>query len=486
AKERLRRARGSHRSKQHQQAHLGDLIDDDEGDPAELLTDNLSEDAFQTRSNDAPLTPEDLRTVDVPVVPGRRDRPSKDQPGEQPQRHRLTPRRKAKLITDDAGLADLCQRLARPLPEMNDRAVFAYDSEFIGEHTYLPKLCLIQVASPKLVAFIDPLAGVDLKPFWELMGDPNIVKIVHAGDQDLVPAVRAGVTPQAIFDTQIVAGFCALPYPSALAKLVEYICGEKLPKGLTFSQWDERPLSKKQLRYAADDVRHLPRVMVALERRLAKKTGLTSWALAECQEQSRPDVLVKDDEPWNRVKGDGNLDGKALAILRKLALWRDKVARTNDLPVRTLMRDEVITSLSRRPPRDMERLGNTRHMSRPVFEQYGEKIMKVIEEGKHADPVQPRDQHDEPTLKDKFRTDATWAVVQAICHCKGLDPNLVVSRREVDTLLRRITGGQKFDDHPLLNGWRRQAVGDELLALLGGDPVGLKWPGSASQSKTVG
>ncbi|MGH8612402.1 MAG: ribonuclease D, partial [Gammaproteobacteria bacterium] len=99
---------------------------------------------------------------------------------------------------------------------------FAYDSEFIGELTYIPKLCLIQLATTREVALVDPLAnGIDLSPFWELVCDPSVEKVVHAGQQDIEPVVRhVGRVPSNVFDTQIAAGFAGMAYPTSLSRLV--------------------------------------------------------------------------------------------------------------------------------------------------------------------------------------------------------------------------------------------------------------------------
>src|SRR5579862_2595581 len=83
--------------------------------------------------------------------------------------HPLVPRGEAALITSDDGLSRLIQRL-------RTIGSFAYDSEFIGELTYFPKLCLIQVASREEIALIDPLANLSLTPFWELLRDPAVEK----------------------------------------------------------------------------------------------------------------------------------------------------------------------------------------------------------------------------------------------------------------------------------------------------------------------
>src|SRR5947208_4519904 len=144
--------------------------------------------------------------------------------------------------------------------------------------TYHPKLCVIQVASAQRVALIDPLVDLDLAPFWELIADPSLEKIVHAGAQDIEPVMRHISKPCAnIFDTQIAAGFAGMAYPVALSKLVQELIGVKLGKGLTFTHWDQRPLSAMQLRYAADDVRYLPALREANGKSF-DAPGLAQWA----------------------------------------------------------------------------------------------------------------------------------------------------------------------------------------------------------------
>jgi ribonuclease D len=97
--------------------------------------------------------------------------------------HPLIYRGDAKLIGTQEALGELLTRLRAA-------GSFAYDSEFIGELTYLPKLCLIQVATTQEITLIDPIAKIDLTPFWELVADPSVEKITHAGQQDVEPVIR--------------------------------------------------------------------------------------------------------------------------------------------------------------------------------------------------------------------------------------------------------------------------------------------------------
>ena len=58
------------------------------------------------------------------------------------------------------------------------------DTEFLREKTYYPKLCLLQVAVPGVVAWVDPLAIEDISPVLAVIYDANITKVMPAARQD--------------------------------------------------------------------------------------------------------------------------------------------------------------------------------------------------------------------------------------------------------------------------------------------------------------
>ncbi|MEK7191092.1 MAG: ribonuclease D, partial [Pseudomonadota bacterium] len=104
----------------------------------------------------------------------------------------------ASLIQDDAALRALCARLA-------GADWIALDTEFMRVRTYSARLCLIQVATPEVIACIDPLA-VNIDPLLDLLYEPRTLKVLHATRQDLEVFfdIRQAV-PAPVFDTQIAA-----------------------------------------------------------------------------------------------------------------------------------------------------------------------------------------------------------------------------------------------------------------------------------------
>ena len=386
--------------------------------------------------------------------------------------HPLVSYAEPKLLATQAELQTLVDHL-------RESGRFSYDSEFIGELTYVPRLCLIQVASPTQIALIDPMAEIDLTPFWELLADGSVEKVVHAGQQDLEPVIRAiGQAPKNVFDTQIAAGFVRLPYPLSLSKLVFEMTGARLGKGLTFTRWDQRPLSAMQLRYAADDVRYL-----LLAREIIGKTleelGHVAWVQEECAAQCEPSFYESEPErQYLRVRGVGNLPPRNLGVLRELAAWRDGAARAHDVPPRALLKDEILIDLARTPVRSVDKLARVKGLPRPVEIDFGEEIVAAIEHAfalpENSLPV-PRET--EQTPPEKFRTDAIWAIAQALCAGRGIDMAVIGSRQEMNDLyLQLVSGSPKASASRLLQGWRAQALGDALKALLASEcQANLSW-----------
>jgi ribonuclease D len=379
------------------------------------------------------------------------------------------------LVLEAQGLQDVCGRLRQG-------GIFAFDTEFIRENSYLPKICLVQVASPQQIALIDPLA-VDLAPFWELVLDAAVEKVVFAGEQDLeLCHLQTGKAPRNIFDVQLAAGLAGLPYQSSYGNLVRLMLGHELEQGHAFSDWLRRPLTRAQLSYAVEDVLHLLEMKAALQDKLGA-AGRLDWLAEEMRPYERPETYARPPElSWQRVRGHDRLGRRELGVLRELAVWREQVARQLDLPSRTAMRDECLCGIARRPPRTLQQLAAVRGLPRPDVQRFGQQILQAVNRGlaapaEHCPPLPTAGE----TPTNKMLADLVGAAGQSLCLEEAVSPRLLANQSDFMDLVAylrrpdRPGGGEakiappSDDDLPrLLKGWRRQFAGLRLAELVTG------------------
>ena len=344
---------------------------------------------------------------------------------------------------------------------------FAYDSEFIGEHTYRPWVCVIQLATAHEVVLIDPLApGIDLLPFWQLIADPAVEKIVHAGSQDLEPAMRhTGRPPANIFDIQIASAFIGMPYPAALGKLVLALTGADLGPGLKFSQWDARPLSAVQLSYAANDVRYLPLARRLLADKLAANplADTLSMAIEECRALSDPTLYSFDPGTQRlRVRGVESLKPRQVSVLRALLAWRETQAEHDNVPPRMLLRDEVVLEMARHPVKSVMELDRIKGLPRPVESTHGQHLLELTETALQAPPPKlPRFRHFDPEHY-RGQIETLLAAIHERCKAVSIEPTVATSKKEVTLFIRGLATGDPAAVTRLTRGWRHKLFADIL------------------------
>ncbi|MHB8866172.1 MAG: ribonuclease D, partial [Pirellulaceae bacterium] len=258
-------------------------------------------------------------------------------------------------LSTDQAVDDFCRQMA-------DAPLIAFDTEFVSEDRYYPELCLVQVAAQGQLAIIDPLAVTNLDPFWQLVASGGHTTVVHAGREEFRFCRRAsGARPANLFDIQIASGLIGLDYPAAYGTLLQKLLGESLGKGETRTNWRRRPLSKRQLEYALQDVIYLEPLydrigaqLDAMGRRHWLEDELVAW-----QDQMEQEETT---ERWRRVSGISGLSRRQLAILHELWRWRDTQARSRDIPPRQVLRDDLMLELARRASDDEQRIRAVRGM----------------------------------------------------------------------------------------------------------------------------
>ncbi len=358
------------------------------------------------------------------------------------------------MLTTPQQLDDLCTHLAQT-------KLFAFDTEFIGEDSYEPRLCVVQIATTDRVELIDPYAIQDLSPLWQLMADPGIRKICHAGDQDLTIAFhKSGLTATNVFDTQIGAGLIGLGYPLAYWRLAELYAGIALEKAHTYSAWDRRPLSRDQLIYAADDVLYLPRIYDQINARLQelKRYHWMQEACAElCASAATP---VNPRAIHQRIKGLGTLQPIQAAALLELCAWREQIAFEHNLPPRSMMKDTVQLEIATRMPKKVADVATIRGLPPNDLPTYGDEIVAAVNRARQIPPEQRPvvPPQIEDTLETKRLSETLWVAAQAMCLGQSVTPALVVSQTQIVTLARMITAKEPIENHLAMQGWRSECT----------------------------
>jgi ribonuclease D len=367
-----------------------------------------------------------------------------------------------RVITDQGGLSELCASIAAA-------GRFAFDTEFVGEDSYQPEVCLIQVATGSFQAIVDPLAGMDVRPFWELVADSSVETVVHAGSEDLALCWKTlGRPPARVIDLQVAAGFIGLGYPTALSRLARETIGAKLHKSQTLTDWRRRPLNDEQLAYAVEDVIHLPAMYDHMRGRLEAR-GRWDWAVDECTAMCAPAVFeAAGPRQLRRLRGLSALKREELAVADALLESRERLAKRYNRPARTVLRDHLLVELARRGWTDPGRMRTLRGMNLSKADL--EMLAAAIAKAKSSPPELWPSAREEEQDRDE---DAIITLISAVLrdHCKhhGVAYGLLSSKEEIRASVRSYvsaSGGNA--DISLRRGWRGEFVGGLLERLLTG------------------
>ncbi len=352
---------------------------------------------------------------------------------------------------------------------------FGIDTEFMSEGRYRALLCLVQVVVEDETApdgiriiLIDALNEVDVTPLRELVGDPAIEVILHAGRQDVAILRRVWRTEVTnLFDTQIAAGFAGASAQSGYANLLSQMLGRRVGKSASYTRWDVRPLTAEQLSYAAEDVEHLLQLADELRRRLGE-TGRLEWALEECRRLESATDVRDPYSAWERLPRIGQLDPRSRAVARELAAWRERTASEEDRPVGSVLADPTLVELAKRQPSSLDALKHIRGLHPSSVRRRGPAILAAITQGREASPIARERGRDRFDSADAPLISLAEAFLRAQAAQAGLAYELIASRAELEQIIGAVRRGEPEPEVRTLEGWRSELVGEDLRALLGG------------------
>ena len=348
------------------------------------------------------------------------------------------------------------------------------DTEFLRERTYYSKLCLIQLAIPgdqeNSAVLIDPLEGnLDLSPLYKLFLDSDIVKVFHAARQDLEIFFHdKNIIPSPLFDTQLAAMVCGFGEQVGYETLVRSICKVNLDKSSRFTDWSLRPLSNNQQQYALADVSHLRQIYEYLKEQL-KRNGRETWLEEELHILKNPETYItRPNEAWRRIKSRSN-SSKFLAIVARLAEFRETYAQKNNIPRNRVLKDDALMELASLKPKSFDDLNRSRLLLRDARK--GKIAKGILDSVKAAEDLKfeqvnyatkvPKSLNGNSALSDLLRV-----LLKAKSEELGVAAKLIANSSDLDS---RASGEGTV---PALSGWRHQIFGREALELCDGK-VGL-------------
>ncbi len=342
----------------------------------------------------------------------------------------------------------------------------AIDTEFLREKTYYPKLCLLQIANESLIACVDPLAVDDLTPLFRLLYDTSITKILHSARQDYEIFFNLmGRLPEPVFDTQIAASLCMGSEQISYAALVKQVVGVELEKGCTRTNWSRRPLAVEQLKYAEDDVRYLGDIY-HYQVALLCKQGVLSWLNEECGLLVRSDTYqVEPSQAWLRVKEARRMKPAQLIVLQGLAAWREMQAIEENKPRKWIIRDETLVELAVKCPLTEDALSKVKGLSEGFLSRHAKVLLSLIAKAKETPEARwPRlPLRQKRSAEEASMMAAMMALMSECAAAHGVVASVLGGKRDIEALLNGETNNR------ILNGWRYDAFGKTLQAVLRGE-----------------
>lgn len=364
-----------------------------------------------------------------------------------------------RLITADSELELLCQR-------WRGQDAIGLDTEFVRESTYHPIPALVQVADEAGCWLLDPLSLRAWQPFFRLLADERVVKIMHAPGQDLeLFRLMGSDPPRSLYDTQSAAILAGLGQGPGYQALVSTLLGEDLPKTETRSDWRKRPLSEAQQHYAAQDVAYLLALKETLDQRL-RDLGREAWQVEESERLVAQGWQDDDAAGLKRLKQAWRLPPPSQVLIRELWLWRERRARALDRPRQRVLRDGPLQQIAAEFPDSNAALGRL-DLPPGWIRRFGDEVLALVQEVRDR----PASEHDAPFVAPASQQGDTRARLKQlqknvlqIAEKTGLPSSFLVNRQTLESLATDPPGDGRLPES--LRGWRSEVLAPALWSAL--------------------
>ena len=347
-----------------------------------------------------------------------------------------------------------------------EAGIVMLDTEFVRIRTFYPQLGLIQLFDGHRLSLIDPIELTDMTPFVALLKDTSVLKVLHACGEDLEVFQNAfGCTPFPMVDTQLMAAFLGHGLSTGFASLVEEYLGVELDKSESRTDWMARPLTQKQLDYAAADVHYL----LPLYEKLFDKVTQAGWWEAVQQESdllvSKRIRVTNEENAYLNIKGAWQLKPSELAILKPLATWRYREAIKRDLALNFIFKEGDLLTVARLGLTNVKKM-EAEDIDIRAINRHGAKIAAIVKQAKQTPseeyPVKIERLMDYPGYKQVFKN--MKDLVKSASQKSGLATEFLASKKQINQLISWVW---KKDRDPealpdLMQGWRLDLLGDKM------------------------
>lgn len=352
---------------------------------------------------------------------------------------------------------------------LDQETKLAVDTESNSLYAYQERVCLIQFSYPGRDVLVDPLKIEDLSPLADVFMRPDLEKIFHGSEYDLMCLKRDfGYSFANICDTRVSCRTLGWK-KNGLGSLLEQVFDVKVNKKYQRANWGARPLSADMKFYARLDTHFLIQLQNHLQEAL-KQAGRVQEAEELCAllTQVKPHSNGFDPEGFWGISHARDLTPTQMAVLRELYLMRDKEARRRDRPPFKIMHDRTLVSIAKHQPRDRSQLEHVPDMPEAKHRQYKWHILEAVDKGmKSTPPKRPQRKRRDEHFHHRYEQLHRWRKYKG--RERKVESDIILPRETLIAIAQaapRTLNELKPVMDPLL--WRFQTYGEDILKALWG------------------
>ena len=366
------------------------------------------------------------------------------------------------LITDQRRFAEL-------LPSWATANTIALDTEFMRVNTFNPQSALTQLNINNAIYLVDPVA-LDTNDIGPIFANPRSLKILHACSEDI--EVFFYQYPQNkmtnIFDTQVGLAFLGYGLQIGYQRALKEFLNVDISKAETRSDWLARPLSADQLRYAASDVEHLPKLYEFVVGQL-KERNLLAYCQEDCQ------LMLKEGAPvppmltiYQQFSNAWQFNRRQLSLLKMLAMWREGSARLHDIPRTFVLKNHTLLAIVQEAPQTLAKLSRIEDLHPRTYQKHGQMILQIIKQANDKPDEQCPPLLPLPLPKQaKVLFDELRVIADRVAKQHQIPADVLLRKRWLDNLvLGYIDHGEAAELPLALQGWRYDLLTKPLLMAL--------------------